>query len=173
MQKSSFKSSNTDCGALCFWSWNDYLEKDELRRQLEDFSKGCFRGVLIHSRAGLRIPYMGEEWFDLYRFAIEEAKRLGLEVWIYDEDGWPSGFAGGQVTALGEKYWLKMLNFSESELGIPENRIAAWSKTENGYEKIEKESAKLGDLICWYSVDKNYVDLLSYETVTRFIEKTQ
>lgn len=170
--KSISKLIHTDSGALCFWSWNDALEKEELRRQLEDFSKGRFSGVLVHARGGLRIPYMGEEWFDCYRFVVKEAKRLGLEVWIYDEDGWPSGFAGGQVTSLGEKYWLKKLRFSESEIGLPENRVAAWRQTEEGYQPIAKDSAKKGDLICWYTTDKNYVDLLSPQTVKCFIEKT-
>lgn len=166
------QSIHTDSGALCFWSWNDTLEKEELRRQLEDFSKERFSGVLVHARGGLRIPYMGEEWFDCYRFVVKEAKRLGLEVWIYDEDGWPSGFAGGEVTALGEKHWLKELHFSESEIGLPENRVAAWRKTEEGYQPITKDSAKKGDLICWYTTDKNYVDLLSSQTVKCFIDKT-
>lgn len=173
MQVNSITQSiHTDSGALCFWSWNDTLEKEELRRQLEDFSKERFSGVLVHARGGLRIPYMGEEWFDCYRFVVNEAKRLGLEVWIYDEDGWPSGFAGGQVTALGEKHWLKELRFSESEIGLPENRVAAWRQTQNGYEPIPKESAEKGDLVCWYTADKNYVDLLSAETVKCFIDKT-
>ena len=171
-EKSISKKIYTDSGPLCFWSWNDTLEKEELLRQLEAFSEERFAGVLIHSRGGLRIPYMGEEWFDCYRFAVKEAKRLGLEVWIYDEDGWPSGFAGGQVTALGEKYWIKELHFSKSETGLSENRVAAWRKTEEGYRSINKDSAEKGDLICWYTSDKNYVDLLSSETVRRFIEKT-
>ena len=170
--KSISKLIHTDSGPLCFWSWNDTLEKEELQRQLEDFSRDRFSGVLVHARGGLRIPYMGEEWFDCYRFVVKEAKRLGLEVWIYDEDGWPSGFAGGQVTALGEEYWLKELHFSESDTGLLKNRIAAWRQTEHGYVTIPKESAEKGDLVCWYTTDKNYVDLLSPKTVKCFIEKT-
>ena len=98
--------------AVCFWSWNGKIEEEEVRRQIREFADGRFSGVVIHSRAGLSIPYMGEEWFNCYRVAIEEAERLGLEVWIYDEDGWPSGFAGGKVTALGEDYLIKCLEFS-------------------------------------------------------------
>ena len=173
MQFENFdKSIQIKNGALCFWSWNDKLEKEELRRQMEEFAEGRFSGVLIHSRAGLRIPYMGKEWFDCWRFAVAEAERLGLEVWIYDEDGWPSGFAGGRVPAMGEEHWMKQLHFSERDAGEPENRIAAWRKTESGYRVIPKDEAVNGDLICWYTADKNYVDLLSEGTVKCFIEKT-
>ena len=62
-------------GALCFWSWNDDLEASELVRQLEEFSRGRFSGVVIHARGGLRIPYMGEEWFRCYRTALDAARR--------------------------------------------------------------------------------------------------
>ena len=57
---------------------------------------------------------MGDEWFRDYKTAVNAAKQLKLEVWIYDEDGWPSGFAGGLVPRLGEKHWIKELRFSEN-----------------------------------------------------------
>lgn len=159
-------------GSMCFWSWNDLLEKDEIKRQMEEFSKGCFSGVIIHSRAGLRIPYMGKEWFEYYRFAIEQAQRLGLEIWIYDEDGWPSGFAGGKVSDLGEKYWAKKLTFSYKEDGIYENIIACWRKTNSGYRTVNKNEARVGDLLCCCEYVKNYVDVLSDKVVQAFIDST-
>ena len=39
-----------------------------------------------------------EKWGELGSL-LEEAERLGMFVWIYDEDGFPSGPAGGQVLA--------------------------------------------------------------------------
>ena len=27
----------------------------------------------------------------------EEAKKLGMQAWAYDENGWPSGFVGGKL----------------------------------------------------------------------------
>ncbi len=159
-------------GSLCFWSWNDDVNTEEIERQLTDFSKGCFSGVIIHSRAGLRIPYLEEEWFELYRFTVKLAKKLELEVWIYDEDGWPSGFAGGRVLALGENHWAKKLNFTNT---IPENKkniLAAWKNCDGRYESVAVDSAKDGDLICIYAVNSGYVDLLSDETVKHFINFT-
>lgn len=158
--------------AVCFWSWNGKIEEEEVRRQIREFADGRFSGVVIHSRAGLSIPYMGEEWFNCYRVAIEEAERLGLEVWIYDEDGWPSGFAGGKVTALGEDYLIKCLEFSYDESGYTDNFVAAWSEENGKYKEIQNGEAKKGDLVCRYTVDSNYVDLLSAKTVRAFIDST-
>lgn len=161
-----------DKSALCFWSWNDDINKEEIERQLTDFSKGRFSGVVIHSRAGLRVEYMGKEWFELYRFTAKLAKTLGIEIWIYDEDGWPSGFAGGRVPTLGEKYQAKRLEFSYE---LPQNTntlLYAWRKVGDSYKGISLKEASQGDLVCYYTVNSGYVDLLSAETVDRFIEFT-
>lgn len=33
----------------------------------------------------------------LYRYAVDKGKEIGLDIWIYDENSYPSGFAGGHV----------------------------------------------------------------------------
>ena len=52
----------------------------------------------MHSRTGLTTEYLGDEWFELVNACADEAERLGLEAWLYDEDRWPSGSAGGMAT---------------------------------------------------------------------------
>ena len=39
-----------------------------------------------------------EEW-QVFAFVADECERLGLRLWIYDEDGYPSGAAGGLTIA--------------------------------------------------------------------------
>ena len=53
--------------------------------------------VFIHPRPGLITEYLSDEWFELYKYAVEKGKELGMKVWIYDENSYPSGFAGGHV----------------------------------------------------------------------------
>ncbi|MBM4020476.1 MAG: hypothetical protein FJ288_19515, partial [Planctomycetes bacterium] len=81
-----------------FWAWNGRLEESELRRQVRTFRRMGLGGFFMHSRVGLATPYLGEEWFRSVRACIDEAARTGLEAWLYDEDRWPSGAAGGLVT---------------------------------------------------------------------------
>ena len=100
--------------AVCFWSWNSDMAEEEIRLQMEEFAQGRFGGVIIHARAGLRIPYMGDAWFAAFRTAVAQAKRLGLEIYIYDEDGWPSGFASGRIPELGDAYCFKRLEHAAS-----------------------------------------------------------
>lgn len=98
-----------------FWAWNCRLDKEELRRQIGCFREMGFGGFHIHSRTGMATPYLQPEFFDLVRFCAEEAEKQGLRVWLYDEDRWPSGAAGGLVT--------RHKPFRERRLRLsPENR---------------------------------------------------
>jgi hypothetical protein len=38
----------------------------------------------------LDVDYLSPEYFDRYRLAMEEARRLGMKAWLYDEGGWLS-----------------------------------------------------------------------------------
>lgn len=81
------------------WVWNDLMTREEIKRQLEDFKARGIGGGFIHPRPGLITPYLTDEWFALCAYAVEEGKRLGLKIWLYDENSYPSGFAGGHVPA--------------------------------------------------------------------------
>ena len=84
--------------AAPFWCWNGELTRDELIRQVHVLKDMGFGGFFMHSRTGLRTEYLGEKWLELVRACTEEAARLGMNAWLYDEDRWPSGTAGGAVT---------------------------------------------------------------------------
>ncbi|MHC4741207.1 MAG: glycosyl hydrolase [Planctomycetota bacterium] len=92
-----------------FWSWNGKLEKDELIRQIHVLKEMGFGGFFMHSRTGLATEYLGDEWFELINACADEAEKLGMEAWIYDEDRWPSGTAGGMVTENPD-YRLKFMS---------------------------------------------------------------
>ena len=81
-----------------FWAWNARLDPEEIREQVRAFHEMGLGGFFMHSRTGLATPYLSPEWFDCVRAAVDEAKKLGMQPWMYDEDRWPSGAAGGIVT---------------------------------------------------------------------------
>ncbi|MFS0726659.1 glycosyl hydrolase [Paenibacillus sp. 1P07SE] len=96
--------------SLPFWSWNDKLEAGELRRQIQEMKAAGLGGFFMHARAGLLTDYMGGEWMRMIEASIEEAQAQGLEAWYYDENGWPSGAANGEVPAAAAAYrqqWLE------------------------------------------------------------------
>ena len=82
-----------------FWGWNDRLQKENLGEQIEGFKKAGMGGFFIHSREGLETEYLSTEWMEDVKFCVDKARENDLELWIYDEDKWPSGAAGG----IGDK----------------------------------------------------------------------
>lgn len=160
--------------AVCFWSWNGDMEVAEVEEQMRQFSAGCYGGVIVHARAGLTIPYMGDAWFTAYEAVLNAAEKYNMEVWMYDEDGWPSGFAGGKVNALGEDYLLKRVGYGFAPpTDVRCRRLAAYRKTgEAAFVRIPYEEAAEGDLCFWYTVEPHYVDLLDARVTAAFIEHT-
>ena len=81
-----------------FWSWNGLLNQEELKRQIDVMQQMGMGGYFCHSRTGLETEYLGREWFELINACAEKGRKCGMETWLYDEDRWPSGTAGGMVT---------------------------------------------------------------------------
>ncbi len=84
--------------ATPFWSWNNRLDPDQLCRQIDCFKKMGMGGFHMHPRTGLDTEYMGPAYMEAVRRCVEKAKSEGMLAWLYDEDRWPSGAAGGLVT---------------------------------------------------------------------------
>lgn len=89
-----FAAPGTEYRGIPFWSWNGKLEPEKLRRQIRSFRELGFGGFFMHSRVGLKTPYLGKEWFDCIRASIDEAKKQSLTPYLYDEDRWASGRGG-------------------------------------------------------------------------------
>ncbi len=81
-----------------FWSWNNKLDTDQLCRQLDVFKEMGIGGAHMHPRTGLDTEYMGPDFMKAVRCCVDKARQEGMLAWLYDEDRWPSGAAGGLVT---------------------------------------------------------------------------
>ncbi len=93
----AFDTPNAEHTACPFWFWNGDMEHTEIRRQIYLMFEQGIKAFVIHARVGLFVPYLSKAWFDCCGVAIETAAQLGMKIWIYDEDNWPSGYAGGRV----------------------------------------------------------------------------
>ena len=119
-----------------FWAWNADLEEEELIRQIDVFEEMGMGGFFMHSRTGLETEYLGDKWFELINICTDEAEKRGMEAWIYDEDRWPSGLAGGLVTQYPE-YRPRRLTVKgfESASFVPDKKyIALFSCKIEGYD---------------------------------------
>lgn len=112
----AFQNPPAHYRAAPFWAWNSKLEGEELERQIGCFRQMGFGGFHMHPRTGLATPYLGGEFLAMVRLCVDKAEQEGMEACLYDEDRWPSGFAGGLVTQ-NEAYRAQHLLWTRSPYG--------------------------------------------------------
>lgn len=80
-----------------FWSWNDELSIERLCRQIDEMREVGLGGYIMHARGGLKTEYLSDKWMECIKACGDYGEHIGLDSWIYDENGWPSGFVGGKL----------------------------------------------------------------------------
>ena len=120
--KKEFSDPDKSFRSAPLWVWNTKVTHADIDRMLQELKDQGFGGAFVHPRPGLITDYLSDEWFDLYRYSVETGKKLGLDIWIYDENSYPSGFAGGHVPAqMPESYNQGQgLNYTKVEV-LPDN----------------------------------------------------
>ncbi len=116
----AFRDPDSSYRGAPFWSWNTYITKEMIEEQILAFKEMGMGGFHVHVRVGLKNQYMSEEFLELVRFCNEKAKENGMLCWLYDEDRYASGIAGGEVTknVNFRARWLKLtVNKDERMLG--------------------------------------------------------
>lgn len=84
---------------LGFWAINSSLNIDKMKLQLSLMNNCGLHGVVFQPRNYPGKPeYLGKEYMNILSELILYAKSLDMCFWIYDENGWPSGRAGGLVS---------------------------------------------------------------------------
>ena len=91
-------------GLIYFWALNDACEDAKTDRFVDAFVQGGAAAVCLHPRPGLLKPYGGQAWFEFVKRTVDRCAARGLDVWLYDEDPYPSGACGGWITMEHPEY---------------------------------------------------------------------
>lgn len=186
-----FKNPPIDFSTAPFWVWNDVITKEKIDFQLKEFKDRGIHMVFIHPRPGLVTEYLSTEWFELVKYSVDKARELDMKIWLYDENSYPSGFAGGHVPAA---------TFSTSDpiAGLKLNRLKIFSESDtnqyfliikqvgNSFANITNSAKKYyGQPGNYYAYTRwyfetgrgwhggfSYVDLLAYGITEKFIKLT-
>ncbi len=183
-----FKEPAVEYSTAPFWVWNDEVTRAKIDNQLQHYKEQNIDQVIIHPRPGLITAYLSDEWNELCRYAVEKSEELDMKAWLYDENSYPSGFAGGHVPAeMAESYErgssldIKKVNELE-EAHIDNSRIIL--KKQNGEYVDVTGDAEAGDKgdYCLFRIQPfpengwyggfTYVDLIKPGVTEKFIEVT-
>ncbi|MCQ2432006.1 MAG: hypothetical protein MJ175_05305 [Clostridia bacterium] len=111
LSKELFEKPTSEYRCTPFWAWNCRLDQELLDREIDVMKEMGMGGFHMHSRTGMGTPYLTDEFMDLVRGCVEKARKEDMLAWLYDEDRWPSGAAGGLVTK-DYRYRARSLCFS-------------------------------------------------------------
>ncbi len=137
LHRDDFTNPGAEYRATPFWAWNAKLSREELLWQIEQFKKMGFGGFHMHVRTGMATEYLSDAYMQLIRACVDKAEREKMLAWLYDEDRWPSGAAGGLLTK-DVRYRSRHLLLTQKPYGSDHadfatgGASAASSRTENG-----------------------------------------
>lgn len=197
LKQELFQNPTSEYRGTPFWAWNASLDRSELREQIDIFHEMGFGGFHMHVRQGLETPYLSEEFLDAVECCVEKAKKEDMLAWLYDEDRWPSGYAGGFVTEQ-KKYRQKYLLMTKKDRVTTDDYSQACEEgldyflgafdmvlDEQGkmisYEKVAREAAagnKWYYFLCTQQGGEprynyqSYVDVMSEEATDEFLRVT-
>ena len=182
-----FRNPGSEYRCTPFWAWNCSLDKDLLLREIGFMKQMGMGGFHMHTRSGMSVPYLSDAFMDRVRTCVEEARKQGMLAWLYDEDRWPSGFAGGYVTEKEENR-QRFLLLTPSAPSGGQGRVLARYKVQLDSRGSLKEYRRLpsdenpGGTV-WYALEKTtepgpwfhfrgYVDTMNPSAIRDFIRIT-
>lgn len=96
----------SEYGPEPYYGLNGPVTLESARHDLDVMKALGFRAVTVQAGGGMVQPYLSPEYFAFFKQFVQEAKKRDLRVWIVDDIGYPSGFAGGRFSS--EKPTLRM-----------------------------------------------------------------
>ncbi|MBE0653190.1 MAG: hypothetical protein IH594_05305 [Bacteroidales bacterium] len=158
--RNEFTEPSKEYGTIPFFVWNSRITRQDIDSFMLDFRDAGCGGVFIHARPGLITSYLTDEWFELFSYTLDKGKELGIDVWIYDEYNFPSGFAGGHVPAeMPESYDQGQGLQMEKSGSLPEDAADYYLvlKEENGqYIEVTDPESERGKSGNYYLFTKAY-----------------
>ena len=101
---SEFKNPGNNSGVHTWWHWmNGNITKEGITKDLESMhDNGIVQATIlnigfINDVVTRRVVFDTPEWYDMFRFALKEADRLGMSIGAHNCDGW-SNSGGTWIT---------------------------------------------------------------------------
>ena len=168
--KECFNKNLKEYKSIPFWSWNNELDENELIKQVQEMKACGMGGFIIHARTGLKTEYLGDKWFNCVKVCLEKAKELDMNAWIYDENGWPSGFVGGKLLEKLE-YRAQFLEYKINDY-YDEEAFCVYVKENNKYRRITKKGNSKEFHTIYICTSPANTDILNPDVVSQFIQLT-
>ena len=188
--QNDLKKPPRDCNVTYSWTWNSHITKEGIDKRLTCISEAGVKSLYILPlpkefrpntlRTNLEPDYLSDDFFELVNYALKCANRLGIEAWIYDEGGWPSGGACGHTAkenpdaVVWNLYSREIMLKKGDDYSPGENAVAAFI----GKNRLKPEFTAENDItvteyyIKKWDINGNRVNNTSASVTDTFIKNT-
>jgi hypothetical protein len=94
----AFPAPPREYGAIHWAIWGGPQTREGILAQIEQLHANGAYVIMLNASRGLQPKYFSAEYMGLVRFLVDECKKRGMKVWLEDDGGYPSGFAGGAIS---------------------------------------------------------------------------
>jgi hypothetical protein len=105
----TWKTPPPEYGPEPYYGLNGAVDETVIRRDLDTMKSLGYQAVTVQAGYGMPFAYLSPEYFTFFRTFVAEAKQRNMRVWIVDDAGYPSGFAGGKFTELKPEMRMQAL----------------------------------------------------------------
>ena len=106
---SHFQNPPSQYGPTATWGWQGPITKESIVRDLDRLHSIGFKSVTIEAGYHMLEHYLTPGYFKLMKYAVEQAKKRDMRVWIIDEGKYPTGFAGGLFSRIRPDLRMQVL----------------------------------------------------------------
>jgi len=181
--KSGFVTPADTNKVWCYWYWlNDDISKEGVTKDLEAMKAAgigaAFIGNINPPEKNGRVPLFSQEWWDIMVHAVNEGKRLGVDIGVFNCPGWSQ--SGGPW--VKPEMTMRYLNYSETKvtggkqisITLPKPQeifqdvyVLAIPDRNNQYKSVELSDNQLVDISDWKasSVDINSPNTIKANTI--------
>src|SRR6185437_2725260 len=106
--KAAWANPPAEYGPEPYFGMNGAVTIESLAHDLDTMKSLGFHAVTAQAGGGMSATYLSPGYFAFFKQFAEESKKRDMKVWIVDDIGYPSGFAGGIFAQSGAKHDLSM-----------------------------------------------------------------
>ena len=202
-EAAKFQNPSREHAVAFAWSWNDVVTEEGIVARLKDMQKAGIGAVYVlpepkefrpvTMKTNMQPEYLTDEFMNMMHFFVQTAEKMGFQVWLYDEGGWPSGSACTQIVKKRPDLRRKCIYPMQVELSagmeyVPpvhhKNFLASFCKGQDGrLERIQDalimdgttqviEYRCMAPTLKYAESEEFFADILHPDTAKLFLELT-
>jgi alpha-L-rhamnosidase len=154
-----FKNPPNAYKPMPFWHINGEMTNEGITQQIKDAKyKANFSGVTVLPVSNTKPKFLSEAFFEKYEHILKTAKAENMNVILYDDTGFPSGNAGGEMEIKFPESLRKYVYKEEYNLTgtrnfkcptPPKNLLAAVAMNTTTLERLDLRPFIKADILTW------------------------